>query len=252
VTNGTATYTKPGRKLRQGDIALCEFHQLRARSGEGRGPGPADAANEDLPYFGEPQVFEVPVVIPGRDSPLVRELRVWFGYAITVHQSCEIEYADQQDSRLIVAPITSPALWSNGPWELIRKGSLPGFFYLPSLDAEAASALGLPGAWPEAAVALASTTQVSRAMVQPNRKLALTAPGIVALQEAVVRFMSVRGWGTIEDAQALQGLRVVSARETPEMVPGPSRLTKVLLEGENGVDEITVVCGLRPSRRRAA
>ena len=252
MTGTPPPYARPVRKLRQGDIALCEFHQLRARSGELRGPGPAETANEDLPYFGEPQIFEVPVSVPGQDRPTVRELRLWFGYVMVLHQSCELDYADAQDSRLIVAPIVSIGLWPNGPWELIRRGSLPGFLYLPPLDASLGAELGFEGPWPESAVAMASATQVSRGVVQPNRKLALVSHRIIALQEALVRFMSVRGWASIDDVEALRGLRIIDAQETPEMVAGPARLTKVVLQGDGDSEEVTVVCGVRPARRRAA
>jgi len=242
-------YRKPLRKLRQGDIALCEFHQLRARSGEGKGPGDSAVANEDLPYLGEPQDFEIKVVVPGRDEPVRRIVRIWFGWVVVLTQSCELEYADEQDSRVLVAPLVSRALWSNGPWELIERDALPGFLSLPSVAADEVDEVDLGAAWPESAVALASATLVSRGVVAPNRVISLSPPWVTRLQEALVRFTSVRGWADVPAAEALRGKVIVDVRETVESVPGPARLTKVVLDDPDGGDEITVVCGLRARRR---
>jgi hypothetical protein len=246
-------YRRPLRKLRQGDIALCEFHQLRARSGEARGPGDSALANEDVPYFGEPQDFEIPITVPGAERRSQRILRVWVGWVVVVSQSCELEHADENDARVLVAPLVSRPVWTNGPWELIQSGSLPGFLHLPPAPAAETTEFGLGAEWPECAVALGSTTLLSRGIVAPNRVMALAPAMTLALQESLVRFLSVRGWGDIAAAQALRGKSIVDIRETVEMVPGPARLTKVVLDGpgDEGADEITVVCGLRPSRRVA-
>jgi hypothetical protein len=244
-------YETTKKKLRQGDIAVCEFHQLRARSGELPSPGGKTVPNEDLPDFGPSQSFEIPIATPGRDEPTIRQLRVWVGYAIVVHQSCELDYADPDDSRVTVAPLVSAERWTSGPWELIREGSLPGYFYLPPTSAEQAEALGLPGPWPESAVALASTTLISRGIVKPNRLMTLSASALPGLQSALVRFSTVRGWANSDAAQLLKGKSVVAIQETMVLVPGPSRLTKVFLDDVDGGDEITVVCGLRPTRRAA-
>jgi hypothetical protein len=246
-----STYRRPLRKLRQGDIAICEFHQLRARSGEGRGPGDAQTANEDLPYLGEYQDFEIPVATEGSGRPTSRVLRIWTGPVVVVSQSCELEYADEQDARVLVAPIVSNALWPNGPWELIEPGALPGYFYLPEVSSGEANELGLEGSWPASSVVIASTTLVSRGIVAPNRIMSLGASAVTDLQSAVVRFTSVRGWGDIAAAEPLLGMQVVDIQETMETVPGPSRLAKVMLDSPDGGDEITVVWGLRPSRRRS-
>jgi len=138
-------------------------------------------------------------------------------------------------------------------WELIQRGSLPGFLHLPSAPLAQDPELELDADWPECAVALASTTLVSRAIVAPNRIMSLSPGMIVALQESLVRFTSVRGWGDVAAAEALRGKSIVAVRETVEMVPGPARLTKVMLDGrgDEGADEITIVCGLRPARRAA-
>lgn len=246
-----SSYRKHLKKLRQGDIALCEFHQLRARSGEGRGPGDQQTANEDTPYFGEPQDFEISVAVPGRAEPMLRLLRIWVGPVIVVSQSCELEYSDPQDARILVAPIVSQPLWSNGPWERIEGNALPGYMFLPPIEEPDAEQLNLPGAWPAAAVAIGSATLISKAMVRPNRIMSLTPNGLLDLQSALVRFISVRGWGDLTAATQLRGKRIVDIKETIEMVPGPSRLTKVMLGDDDGGDEITVVCGLRPGRRAA-
>jgi hypothetical protein len=238
-------------RLRQGDIALCEFHQLRARSGEPTGPGGASTPSEDLPDLGASQTFEIPVEIPGQDESTMRQLRVWVGYVMVVHQSCELEYADPNDSRVSVAPLVTVDRWTSGPWKYIREGSLPGYFYLPAVEADEATQLGLPGPWPESAVALASTTLVSRGMVKPNRLLSLAPSALPDLQSAIVRYWTVRGWGSVEAAEQLKGKSVIAIEETTEMIPGPARLTKVFLDDPDGGDEITVVCGLRPSRKAA-
>jgi hypothetical protein len=245
-------FRRPGKRVRQGDIALCESQQLRARSGELSGPGDEDLANEELPYLGERQIFKIPVVHPGRVKPVERVLHVWLGYVMVLSQSCELEYADPNDSRILVAPIVSRAQWPNGPWELIEAGSLPGFLYLTAMDAEQAQEHGLPAPWPESAVVMASATCSSRGLVTPNRILALDPKVVSELQQALVRFLSVRGWAAASSVELLRGKTVVDVQETTEIVPGPARLTKVVLDDENGGDEVTVVCGVRPTKRKAA
>jgi hypothetical protein len=246
-----AAYRKPLRRLRQGDIALCEYHQLRARSGEGRGPGPEEVSNEDLPFLGEWQDFEVPVRVPGRDRPVSRVLRVWIGYVVILSQSCELEYADEQDTRVMVAPLVSRATWPGDQWQLIERGSLPGYCALPAADAEELTGTDFGEAWPASAVAFGSATLVSGAIVRPNRVLALAPSVVVRLQEAFVRFTTVRGWADVSAAQNVVGKTVIGVQETIESVPGPARLTKVFLDAPDGGDEITVVCGLRATRRGA-
>ncbi len=242
-------YRRPSRRsIRQGDIALCEFHQLRSRSGEPRGPGPAEVANEDLPYFGDPQAFNVSVTLPdGRTA--TRQLRLWVGAVMVIHQNCEIEYADSEDSRLLVAPLVSREKWPNGPWELIERRQLPSYFPLPEMSEDKARELGLEEPLPASAVALASTTCVSRAMVKSNRIAGIEMAAVADLQEALVRFFSVRGWGSSEALQRLEGLTVVSATETSETVAGPAPLSKVVLAGEGEDDEITVAWGVRRTGR---
>lgn len=166
---------------------------------------------------------------------------------MALHQNCEIEYASENDSRLTIAPIVSRPGWPDGPWDLIARRELPGYFYLPALDADQAADLGLDGEWPEAAVTFASMTASSRGIVKPNRVLALMPEAVPQLQESLVRYSTVRGWGALDSAQALVGGRIVSIDETAETVPGPARLAKVVVDMGDDVDEITVAWGLRRS-----
>ena len=229
---------------------MCEYHQLRARSGEPPGPGAAAISNEDLPYLGEYQNFELSLTAPAGGT-ITRQLRVWFGFVMVIHQGCEIDYADENDSRLLVAPVVSRANWSNGPWEMIEKREIPGYMHLPALEMAAAAEFGIEASWPESAVALASATLLSRAIVKPNRVMTLTPKALPFLQESLVRFSSVRGWGSVESLSNLVGLRIASVAETAETVPGPARLAKVVLDGgePEREDEITVAWGLRRSAK---
>jgi hypothetical protein len=179
-----------------------------------------------------------------------RIVRVWFGPVVVVHQNCEIDYADAQDSRIQVAPIVSEVQWPSGPWQQIRKRLLPSFAHLPALDAEEAAEIGLDAPWPEAAVALASTTCLSRGIVKPNRIMSLVPEALAPLQEAIVRFSTVRGWGDDAALSALLGKRIVDVKTTSETVAGPASLAKVILSDDEGdADEISVAWGIRRSGR---
>jgi hypothetical protein len=187
---------------------------------------------------------------PEGGEPVSRVLRVWFGPVMVVHQNCEIEYADAQDSRVQVAPIVSEAQWPTGPWRQISKRQLPSFAHLPPMDAEAAAELGLDLSWPQAAVALASTTCLSRGIVKPNRILSLVPQALAPLQEAIVRFSTVRGWGDDAALSALIGKRIVEVKSTPETVAGPASIAKVILTDDDGeADEISVAWGVRRTAR---
>jgi hypothetical protein len=238
------TYQRPLKKVRQGDLALCEFHQLRARSGEPRGPGESALANEDIPYFGPYSDYELEISVAG-GGHMTRILRVWAGYAMVIHQNCEIEYAADADSRMLVAPIVSKPNWPTGPWDLIAARALPSYFHLPPLDAEQAAAVGLDGAWPESAVVFASATALSRGIVKPNRVLALSPRAVPGLQETLVRFSTVRGWASHSALEGLIGKTIVAVEQTPETVPGPAPLAKVFLADGEENDEITVAWGVR-------
>jgi hypothetical protein len=250
---GEVWFRPPSQKLRQGDIAFTEFCQLRGRSGEAPGPGLDAVASPDLPYLGPFSDVNIEIPLPGDDDrTTTRTIRVWSGYVVVIHQSCEIDYADSNDSRLLVAPLILKPQWSAGPWELISRNELPGFFPLPGLNSSAAEALGLslPDDMPESALALASTSLVSRAVVKPNRVVSLAQPRVPELQAALVRFFGVRGWASTRELSGVVGREIVGAVETAETVPGPSRLAKLTLGGRGGDegDEITIAWGLRHHR----
>lgn len=243
-------YAPISRKaLRQGDIAVCEFHQLRSRSGEPPGPGPESLANEDLPYLGSFRDYELKVTRPETGGDVHRVLRVWTGFGMVVHQNCELEYSDPQDSRVLVAPLVSKAIWPNGPWDQIATNSLPSYFHLPEVPAAEAEAIGLEADWPESAVAFASTTLLSRGIVKPNRIFGLAPSTLARLQELFVRFSTVRGWGSHEALNELVGYKIAEVYATSETVPGPAPLAKVVLERDDSVEEITVAWGVRRSGR---
>lgn len=237
------------KNVRQGDIALCEFHQLRSRSGEPPGPGPDSLANEDLPYFGSFRDYELKVTRPESDADVQRVLRVWTGFGMVMHQNCELEYADPQDSRVLVAALVSNAMWPQGPWDQIATHSLPSYFHLPEVPASEAAAIGLEADWPESAVAFASTTLLSRGIVKPNRVLGLAPTALARLQELFVRFSTVRGWGSHEALSGLVGYKIAEVYATSETVAGPAPLAKVVLERDDSVEEITVAWGVRRSGR---
>ena len=239
------------KSIRQGDIALCEFHQLRSAGGEPPGPGPDRHANEDLPYLGPYRDYPLTVTRPESGTDVARVLRVWTGFGIVIHQNCELDYADANDSRVLVAPIVSRSQWPHGPWQLIARNGLPGFFHLPPLVAKDAQSLGLEADWPESAVAFASTTLLSRGIVKPDRLMGLSAEAIGKLQELLVRFATARGWGSHDDLAQLLGFKVAGVYATNETVAGPAPLAKVLLERDGEPEEITVVWGLRRTGRPA-
>jgi hypothetical protein len=135
------------------------------------------------------------------------------------------------------------------PSELIRSRSLPAFLHLLAAPASETTEFALTAEWPECVVALESTTLSPRGIVAPNRAMSLPPAMTLALQDALVRFTSVRGWGDIAAAQALRGKSIIDVRKTVEMVPGPARLAKVVLDGPGAAraDKITVVCGWRPA-----
>ncbi len=168
---------------------------------------------------------------------------------MVIHQNCELKYADENDSRVLVAPIISKSMWPGRHWGTIAQNQLPSFFHLPGLSEEQADALGLEVEWPESAVAFASTTLLSRGIVKPNRVLGLTPKAVGKLQELLVRFSTARGWGSHDDLRTLVGYTVKDVFATSETVPGPVSLAKVILEKEGEPEEITVAWGVRRSGR---
>lgn len=242
-------YRGPSKKvLRQGDIALCEHCQLRPRSGERAGPGSADLAGPDLPFFGSPTDYEIEVPDGWDSRSPTRIARIWQSPVMVVGQNCEIEYANEQDSRLLVAPLASRPQWPEGGWDWLRRNQLPGYLYLPAFEAEEAD-FDARADVPESVVVLANTTLVSRALVRNRRFLSLSQPMLPLLQEKLSRFLTTRGYASDRELQALEGKRVIDVRRTDETVSGPSRLYKVVLgepDDDDGDDEVTVSFGCRP------
>ena len=74
---------------------------------------------------------------------------------------------------MLVARLVTRALWPGQQWSLIERGSLPGYCSLPAVAAGDVEGVTLEADWPASAVALGSSTLVSRAMLTRNRILAL-------------------------------------------------------------------------------
>lgn len=234
-------YRPPAKKIRQGDIAVAEFIQLRAIH-DRRGPGTAAAVDTQLPFFGIPTPHEIAMPMPdGKDR--LRVLLVWEGPVVVLHQNCEIDLASDDDSRLVVAPMVLSAKWPGDHWDLIRGGIAPGYFYLPPVSADQAAELGLGSELPEGAVAFAGTCLVGREIVRPGRMASITQAGLGGLQDAISRFFGVRGYASTRDLPNLSGKRLVSLHETGQTVEGPARLVKMIFgDGprESADEEATV------------
>jgi hypothetical protein len=247
-----SVYRRPSKQaLRQGDIAIAEFHLLRARSGDRRGPAGPDLATPDLPFLGEPTDFELNVPQPD-NSEEVRIVRVWSGFVMVLHQTCEIEFAHADDSRVLIAPIATSERWPEGSWKYLRENTIPGFFYLPGLAETEAKKLGLPRSWPEGVVVLASCTLSSVGLIKPRRQLSLAPEMLPHLHDCLTRFFAVRGFAGMREFSGVAGKRIVRIDDTGQTVIGPSRLLKVYF-GENADepderdDELTVAYwGVRP------
>jgi hypothetical protein len=231
----TRAYRRPSKQsLRQGDLSIAEFHQLRARSGDRRGPAGGDLAAPNLPFLGEATDFELSVPQPD-GSETVRMLRVWSGFAIVLHQNCEIDFAHADDSRVLIAPIVTVERWPEGSWEYLRENVVPGYFYLPALIEAEAKQLGLPRPWPGGVAALASSTLSSVGLIKPRRQLSLTPEMLPHLHDCLARFYAVRGFAGVRELDGVIGKRIVRIEDTSQTVTGPSRLMKIYF-GEN-VDE---------------
>jgi hypothetical protein len=192
-----------------------------------------------MPFFGEPVDYEIEVSRPGSGERQERRVvRIWQGLVLVLHQNCELDYANQDDSRLVVAPLATSAQWPEGPWAALRLNRIPGYFYLPPISAGQATELGLPAAdVPEAVAVLANTTLSSRGLIKPRRQFSLSTEMLPHLQEALVRFFSVRGFATLDDLRHLIGKHVVDVRETNQSVAGPSKLVKVFLGDDGAADD---------------
>jgi hypothetical protein len=246
----TPFYRRPTKKaLRQGDIALCELSQLRHRNRD-TAEGPAeDLTAPDLANHGAHRDLTIePQDWPWAEAPPV--VRVWQCFVIVLSQNCEIEHANGDDSRLLVAPLATEERWPEGPWDYLRKNVLPGYFYLPGVNDETdGKALGLKQPWAEAAVDLASATAVSRGLVQSRRVLSLETAALAPFQDKISRFFTTRGYADVAALQMLQGRQIVDAVQTDAVVSGPTRLTKMTVaetaEGAGDEDEITLYVGTR-------
>lgn len=238
------------KRVRQGDIAYGEFCQLRAPTGDRLGPGDQRFTAPNLPFLGEPTDFEVMVQVHEKSEP--RLIRLWQGFVLVIHQNCEIDFGNENDSRLLVAPIVSRELWPEGRWELLRGNRLPGYFYLPEIRSEEATELGLPVEWPESVTVLASATPSSIGLVQRRREMTLSQGMLPHLQDSLARFFVTRGFAGVAELEGVVGKRIVRTVETNQMIAGPSRLMKVVLgetmvEPDEQDDEITVsYWGVRP------
>lgn len=247
-----AVYRPPGRRrVQQGDVAIAEYHQLRARSGDRGGPGPQSVTSADLPFLGAFTDLELPVTrADGRED--LRTLRVWTGPVMVLHQNCEIEFASPNDSRLTIAPLVSVERWPEGPWTYLRRNMIPGYFYMPALSVEEAHTDGidLDHSWPESVVALASATLSSIGAVKPRRVLALRVEVLPHLHDCISRFYGVRGFADAAAVDALRGKTLVRVVDSGQTVSGPSKLMKMYFSSDGDPeedDEATVTFwGIRP------
>jgi hypothetical protein len=249
-------YRRPSKeRLAQGDIGFAEIVQVRSASGSERaGPGPEEVADGDLPFLGPYTDHELPVAKVGGGEER-RILRVWTTLGLVVSQNCELEWANPSDSRVSVAPIVTRDQWPEGPWELFRSTPPPGYFYLPPLDAAAASELGMADPWPEAIGCLASASVTTSRIVKPRRLLSTSVAALPRLQDALARLYSTRGFADLAALSATVGKPIRAVVETGQTVSGPSQLIKVFFgeaEGDsNADDEVSVsYWGVRASRAR--
>jgi hypothetical protein len=246
----TPFYRRPTRKaLRQGDVALCELSQLRHRNRDTAG-GPAESLTApDLANHGAHR----DLIIERQDWPwdgAPPVVRIWQCFVIVLSQNCEIEHANEEDSRLLVAPLATEERWPEGPWDYLRQNLLPGYFYLPGVsEEEDGKGVGLKQPWPEAAVDLASATAVSRGLIQSRRVLSLETAALAPFQDKISRFFTTRGYADIAPLRALPGRQIVDVVQTDAVVSGPTRLSKMTIaettEGAGDEDEITLYVGTR-------
>lgn len=243
-------YRRPTRRaLRQGDIALCELSQLRHRNRDTAGGPAEDLTAPDLANHGAHRDLTVePQDWPWDEAPPV--VRVWQCFVVVLSQNCEIEHANEDDSRLLVAPLATEERWPEGPWNYLRKNLLPAYFYLPGIsEGEAGKPLGLKQPWPEAAVDLASATAVSRGLIQSRRILSIETPALAPFQDKIARFFTTRGYADVAALQALRGRQIVDVVQSDAIVAGPTRLSKMTIAetagGGGDEDEITLYVGTR-------
>ncbi len=219
-------------RLRQGDLALGHFHQLRTAADVDR-PGPAESASAKVPYFREYEDVEVAI---GARSLV---LRVWTGWVMVVAQSCEFQNADPNDSRLLVAPVVFRPSWDGDHWPQIINGTRPAYLFLSPMPPDQRGGCGKAArAWPdaEAAACLANTTLVTPGTLIKASRFSISREMQHVLQQRLVTFWSVREWMRERHVEkALIGKRIARVEKTDEYADGPAKLYKVFLE--NGDDD---------------
>jgi len=215
---------------------MAEVVQIRARSGDRAGPGPSSLSGPQMPYLGEYQDFKLELLGPAARAEQ-RVIRVWQVPVLILHQSCEIDFADSEDSRLTVAPIVAAAEWPEAPWDLLRQNVIPGYFFLPELDDQAARRLGLPAPWAESVAVLANCCVGSVGVIKSRRIMSLTVATLPGLHDAVARFWSTRGMADLPALSSIVGKRVLRVVETGMTVGAPSPLIKVYFDGSGRVPE---------------
>ncbi len=228
------------KQLRQGDLLVGYYHQLRTPDDEQGGAagqqGASTTSIAKLPYLGEHQDREID---PGGTRLTVR---IWYGWMMVLEQSCEIEHKDANDSRLLVAPIAFRHEWEGPHWNHIRDGNVPGMFFLPPIDEDTKSRFQAHG-WPtdtDAAVVLESTTCVSRRLA-PGAIFGLDGQMRTALQAKLADFWTVRSWMRSKHRDTILGRRITEISQTYEQFTGPGRLHKISLDDDAADDdEITV------------
>jgi hypothetical protein len=174
------------KQLRQGDLLIGYYHQLRTLNDE-QGSAASTTASTKLPVLGDYQDREID--LPGAQLTV----RVWHGWTMVLEQSCEIEHKDANDSRLLVAPVVFRHDWNGPHWNNIREGAIPGMFFLPPIDEDTKSRYQADG-WPtdtDAAVVLENTTCVSRRLV-PSATFGLDPQMRTTLQAKLADFWTVR------------------------------------------------------------
>lgn len=225
-------------------MAVSYFAQLCSSRAGRRWPGRLSIA--ELPEFGE---YDEHLAGSGPLGDYC--VRVWAGPVVVLSQSCEIQQAHDEDSRLVVAPLVTPEQWQEGPWDAFRKGlPIPGYHYLPKPDEAEREVLAMPeDQESEYAVVFASQTLTHRGLITAARFARIV--DVVALQDSYARSTTIRGLASTRELGGLEGKRIVSALETPVTNPGPVRLAKVHLvdDSDGSTDEITVAWGVRSLKK---
>ena len=160
-------------------------------------------------------------------------------------QSCDMDYQDTRDSRLLVAPVVFRSKWQGKHWEQLLHGNVPGFVYLPSLSEEELGTIGVK-LWPadeEASVVLGSACVISR-RIAGKPIFGLSNEMRILLQERLVVYWSVRNWSTAGQFERLKGKRIADIKTTDEKFDGPGRLYKLVL-ANGDEDEATIGLVLR-------